>query len=154
LAHAREGVAEAEVLADAGHWRASVSRLYYACFSAVSALLAQHDLGASKHTGILALFNRHFVKPGTVSRELGRFYNDLFENRQQSDYDDFAKFDAARVRPWLAQAAIFVDRLAASAGQLPRRVAILPPPCHQQQAQRVTRRRFAGSILTKAHHAL
>jgi len=43
---------------------------------------------------------------------LGRFYNDLFENRQQSDYDDFAEFDAARVRPWLAQAAVFVDRLA------------------------------------------
>ena len=111
LAHAREGVAEAELLAGAGHWRASVSRLYYACFYAVSALLVQHGLGASKHTGVLALFNRNFVKPGTVSRELGRFYNDLFENRQQSDYDDFAEFDAARVRPWLAQAAVFVDRL-------------------------------------------
>jgi len=113
LAHAREGVAEAEVLADAGHWRASVSRLYYACFYAVSALLARHNLGASKHSGVLALFNRNFVKPGTVSRELGRFYNDLFENRQQSDYDDFAEFDAARVWPWLAQAAVFVARLEA-----------------------------------------
>jgi len=112
LAHAREGVAEAELLANAGHWRAAVSRLYYACFYAVSALLARHGHAASKHSGVIALFNRHFVKPGTVPRELGRFYNDIFENRQQSDYDDYAEFDAARVRPWLAQAAVFVARLA------------------------------------------
>jgi len=91
LAHAREGVA---------------------CFYAVSALLARHGHAASKHSGVIALFNRHFVKPGTVSRELGRFYNDLFENRQQSDYDDYAEFDAARVRPWLAQATVFVAQLA------------------------------------------
>ena len=111
LAHAREGIAEAELLGGAGHWRASVSRLYYACFYAISALLARHNLGASKHTGVPALFNRNFVKPGTVSRELGRFDNDPFENRQQSDYDDFAEFDGARVRPWLAQATVFVDHL-------------------------------------------
>lgn len=113
LAHAREGLAEAEVLANAGHWRASVSRLYYACFYAVSALLTRYGYAASKHSGVIALFNRHFVKPGTIPRELGRFYNDLFENRQQSDYDDFVEFDAARVRPWLAQATVFVTRLEA-----------------------------------------
>ncbi len=62
LQRARETLADARILADAGRWNPCVNRLYYACFYAVSALLVQEGLSSSKHTGLRSLFNRHFVK--------------------------------------------------------------------------------------------
>jgi uncharacterized protein (UPF0332 family) len=115
LERAREALGEARLLADGTRWNACVSRLYFACFYAVSALLLSRDLSSSKHTGIRSLFNLHFVKPGTVSRELGALYNDLFENRQKSDYMDFVRFDSDQVRPWIAQVEDFVEQIAAVA---------------------------------------
>ena len=46
IARARETLDEAEILADSGYWNACVSRLYYACFYVVSALLSKHDLSS------------------------------------------------------------------------------------------------------------
>jgi uncharacterized protein (UPF0332 family) len=89
LQRARQTLEDARILANAGRWNPCVNRLYYACFYAVSALLIQHSLSSSKHTGVRGLFNRHFVRTGKVSKELAQIYNDLFERRQESDYADF-----------------------------------------------------------------
>jgi len=113
LGRAREALEEARLLADGRRWNACVSRLYYACYYSVSALLLGRNLSSSKHTGVRSLFNLHFVKPGAVSRELGSLYNDLFENRQKGDYMDFVSFDGDQVRPWIAQTEVFVAEIAA-----------------------------------------
>lgn len=109
LQRAREALEEARLLADHGHTNAAVNRLYYACFYAVSALLYSHGFSAVKHSGVRSLFGRHFVKTGLVSKELGAFYNDLFEYRQESDYEDFFQIDPQLLAPWLAQAQQFIE---------------------------------------------
>jgi len=48
MARARETLAEADLMAQSGHWHGCVNRLYYACFYAVTALLLRHDLSAGK----------------------------------------------------------------------------------------------------------
>ncbi len=45
---ARKSLEEAEIMANTGHWNTCVNRLYYACFYAVTALLARHNLSSSK----------------------------------------------------------------------------------------------------------
>ena len=97
------------MLARAHRWQACVNRLYYACFHAVSALLALDELGSSKHSGVRSLFNHHFVKPGTIPKGVAAIYNDLFERRQEADYLDFAEFDETRVAPWLPQVQEFIE---------------------------------------------
>jgi uncharacterized protein (UPF0332 family) len=42
----------------------SFARSYYAMFTAARALLATKHLDSSKHTGVVSLFNQHFVKTG------------------------------------------------------------------------------------------
>ena len=37
---------------------------------------------------------------------MARIYNDLFERRQEGDYDDFIVFDAVDVQIWLSEAGI------------------------------------------------
>ena len=41
IQRARDTLEDARILADASRWNPCVNRLYYACFYAVSALLAQ-----------------------------------------------------------------------------------------------------------------
>ena len=85
-------------MADMTHWLTCISRLYYVCFYSVTALLIQHDLAPSKHTGVRAFCNNQFVAKGVIPREQGKFYNLLFKYRQQSDYEDFFSIDGDIVR--------------------------------------------------------
>ena len=112
LKKGRETLEDARVLAEADRWNTCVNRLYYACFYAVSGLLAVKGLSSSKHTGIRSLFNRYYVKTGIVSKDMATIYNDLFERRQESDYADFVDFQESQVKPLISKAESFVEHIA------------------------------------------
>jgi uncharacterized protein (UPF0332 family) len=61
LEKANQTMEDARLLANAKRWNTCVNRLYFACFYAVSALLAQNDFSSSKHTGIRSLFNFNII---------------------------------------------------------------------------------------------
>ena len=90
LARARVALEEADVLASATRWNGALNRVYYAAFYAARALLALKRIDSSRHSGVIALFQEHFVKTGTVSPEIARALPQAFARRQRSDYDDFA----------------------------------------------------------------
>lgn len=112
LERARDTMAEAQTMLAAGHLHGAVNRLYYACFYSVSALLLCEGRSASKHTGVRALFEEHWVKTRRVSVDRGRFYHKLFDHRQKADYDDFVSLESAEVRSWLDEASAFVGLIA------------------------------------------
>jgi len=111
MERARQAQATAELTGDAGDWNASINRLYYACFYAVSALLLQRGYSSSRHSGVRSLFNRHFGRGGSLAPELVEQYNALFDLRQSGDYGDFVYFEEAAVRPRLALVERFVVRV-------------------------------------------
>ena len=88
--------ARRELAADA--YAFAINRAYYALFYAVSALLLEEGRRFAKHSGVRAAFNRDIVKPGRLSGEHGKLYNQLFRDRQEGDYIAFTKFDAAYVQ--------------------------------------------------------
>ncbi len=96
-----------------GHWNACANRLYYAAFYAVSALLVKDGHLASKHSGVKALFNQHYVKPGVFDKEDGRFYSHLFDLRQEGDYIDFVILDANIVESLIEPTAVLIDKVRA-----------------------------------------
>lgn len=104
MERAYDTLEDARILAGKGRWNACVNRLYYACFYAVSALLVRDGLASSKHAGVRSLFNKQYVKPGKIPKNLARVYNDLFERRQEGDYIDFVKFQESQVLPWVSKA--------------------------------------------------
>jgi len=113
LRRAREALEEARLMADHGHANACVNRLYYACFYAVNALLESRGLSSARHSGVRSLFGQHFVKTGLAPTELAVLYNDLFEYRHESDYEDFFCLDSDLLPPWLDQVEQFIDFVAA-----------------------------------------
>ena len=106
-----EVLEDAKILADAKRWKSCVNRLYYSCFYAASALLAKHDMSSSKHAGVLSLFNLHFVKSSKISKKVAEIFNDLFDNRQESDYTDFAVFTEEQVMPQIGKTEAFVKAI-------------------------------------------
>jgi len=117
LERARETVEDAKLLAKAGHWNPCVNRLYYACFYAVTALLVQHGLSSSKHTGVRSLFNREFVKTEKIPKKMAVLYNDLFEKRQEGDYVDFVYFSESEITPLIRKAEDFVNHIENAVGK-------------------------------------
>ncbi|MEK7727515.1 MAG: HEPN domain-containing protein [candidate division KSB1 bacterium] len=109
LHRAQETLTEARTLKDAGLYIGTANRLYYACFYAASALLETRGLNSSKHSGIIALLNQHFVKAGLVSGDHGTFYRYLFDARQSGDYNNYPIFTAEKIAELFNSATEFVD---------------------------------------------
>lgn len=94
---ARETLDDARMLLRDGTPSSALNRIYYAMFYEVLALLHTKDLSSSKHTGVRAIFNEHFVKAGIVPIELGRLFSRMYDFRQKSDYGDFVKIQPEKV---------------------------------------------------------
>ena len=70
-----------------------VSRSYYAAFHAAQAMLLTEGLTADTHQGIVSLFGLHFAKTGKVNARLGRYLNNLKDDRESGDYDVYSGID-------------------------------------------------------------
>jgi len=81
---ARDSLREAQLLLNNGYLRGTVNRTYYACFYAANAILFSEGLSSSKHSGVMSLFERHWIKTGRLPVEMGKYYRQLFERRQEA----------------------------------------------------------------------
>ena len=113
ISRAEETLDEARVMLQTGHPYGAANRIYYACFYAVTALLLTRDLSSNKHSGVIALFNRNFVKPGLISVDLGKFYSRIFDNRLESDYTDWVELEKQDVQDELVHAEEFINTIIA-----------------------------------------
>src|SRR5438132_9023754 len=116
LAHAT--IDEADVLIAALRWRGALNRIYYAAFYAARALLATHDLDSGRHSGVIALFQQHFVKTGLVQDRTARTLPRSFQSRQTSDYADAAEPTAEEVRALRTEVAEFISECGRVVDQL------------------------------------
>lgn len=111
LSRAEETLEEARVMLQTGHPYGAANRIYYTCFHAVTALLLTQNLSSSKHSGVIALFNRHFVKPGLISADMGKFYSRMFDNRLESDYADWVEVENRDIQEELILAKEFIGAI-------------------------------------------
>ena len=86
---AEEDLAAAKTLLNAEQYKASVNRSYYALFHALRAVTALDGFDSSKHSGIIAFFNRTYVKEGVFDKSLSKFIDVSFRLREKADYQDF-----------------------------------------------------------------
>src|SRR5205809_5582997 len=98
MARARATFDDADALIEGKRWRGALNRLYYAAFYAARALLATRDLDSARHSGVIALFQQHFVKTDVVPRAIAKTLARSFETRQTSDYADVADLQEGDVR--------------------------------------------------------
>lgn len=86
---AEEDLVASKTLLDAKQYRASVNRSYYALFHTLRAVTALDGFDSSKHSGIIAFFNRTYVKEGIFDKSLSKYIDISFRLREKADYQDF-----------------------------------------------------------------
>ena len=96
---------------DAGALTFAANRLYCTVFYAASAALLERELSFKKHAGVRAAFHREFVRTGLLDVEWGKFYDQIFEDRQEGDYIAFVSFDLEYIAAQLARRANFLGAL-------------------------------------------
>lgn len=108
---ANETLSEAKTAFENESYLLAANRVYYTAFYAVSALGLKSDFTTSKHGQLLGWFNQYFIKTGLIEKHFGEFYKSAFQMRQQSDYDDFVKFDKVIIEEKIKTASEFIDRI-------------------------------------------
>jgi len=89
LSSAKEKLTSAKLLMDAGLYKDSVGRSYYAIFSAIRAVLAMRQVDFSKHAGVIAYFQKEYIKTEVFDRKYSKYLQQAFQIRNSCDYDDF-----------------------------------------------------------------
>lgn len=63
--------------------------IYYAIFTAVRAVLANDKVDFSKHSGVIAYFQKEYIKTGIFDVKYSKYLQNAFQIRNSCDYDDF-----------------------------------------------------------------
>jgi uncharacterized protein (UPF0332 family) len=108
---AEQALNTAQANLDAGDFRASVNRAYYAVFYAASAMLLTKGLERRKHSGVISAFREHFVRPGLVEAEFSNVYGETLTIREDADYAVEILIDLDMAETALRQARRFVERM-------------------------------------------
>lgn len=58
-------------------------------FTAVRALLAVDGQDFSKHAGVIAYFQKEYIKTGKFDRKFSKYISQAFQIRNNTDYADF-----------------------------------------------------------------
>jgi uncharacterized protein (UPF0332 family) len=111
LALAEQALKTAQVNLNAGDFRATVNRAYYATFYAASAMLLTKGVERRKHSGVISAFRECFVKPGLIEAEYSSVYGEALVIREDADYAFEIPIDFDMAKTVLYQARRFVQRM-------------------------------------------
>ena len=89
LISAKEKLASAKLLLDAGLYKDSVGRSYYSIFSSMRAVLAIRQVDFSKHAGVISYFQKEYIKTNIFDKKYSKYIQQAFQTRNGCDYDDF-----------------------------------------------------------------
>jgi uncharacterized protein (UPF0332 family) len=95
--------------------RTIVNRSSYAMFYAVLALFIHFNTPhkTSKHSGVIGIFNKEFINTGMLDARFAQMLYDLFDQRIESDYKDFAEVSVVDARNAVLAAQEFVTAIKA-----------------------------------------
>jgi uncharacterized protein (UPF0332 family) len=109
-----ETLAEAVKMLESGFSaRSIVNRSYYAMFYAVLALFIHSNTPhkTSKHSGIIGIFNKEFIHSGKLDARFAKMLYDLFDERMELDYRDFAQVSEEDARNAVLSAQEFISEI-------------------------------------------
>ena len=94
-----------------GKYKQAVNRSYYSIFHAIRALTALDGFDSRKHSGIIAYFNRNYVKEGVFDRSASKIIDKAFKIRENADYQDFYVISKNDTEEQIQNAEEFIDSI-------------------------------------------
>lgn len=108
---AKEDLDNAKVLLEIGTYKLSLNRSYYAMFHAMRAVTVLDGFDASKHSSIIACFNKDYVKNGVFDKKVSKIIKNASLLREKSDYEDFYLASKSETEIQLNNAIEFIDMI-------------------------------------------
>jgi len=84
---ARRSLKSAKLLLSEGDYDFAISRAYYAMFYCAEAVLLTKGMKFKKHSAVIAMFGKEFVKTGLLPEELHQHLINAYSEREKSDYE-------------------------------------------------------------------
>jgi uncharacterized protein (UPF0332 family) len=114
LKQSEETLADAERMLEGGFSpRSTINRAYYSMFYALMALFLKSGIPikTSKHIGVIATFDKEFVKAGKIDKHYSKIIHDAFDARQESDYKDFVDASPEDASEFVGLAGKFLEEI-------------------------------------------
>ena len=106
---AKEMLVAARENLEIGQYKTSLNRSYYAIFHAMRAMNILKGFDSSKHSGVIAFFNKEYLKENILDRNLSIVTKNSAFLREKSDYDDFYIASKQEAEKQLEEAERFLD---------------------------------------------
>ena len=106
---AKEMLVAARENLEIGQYKTSLNRSYYAIFHAMRAMNNLKGFDSSKHSGVIAFFNKEYLKENILDRNLSIVIKNSAFLREKSDYDDFYIASKQEAEKQLEEAERFLD---------------------------------------------
>jgi uncharacterized protein (UPF0332 family) len=111
IALAEQALRTAQITLDAGDFRATVNRAYYAIFYSASAVLLTQGQERRRHAGVISAFREYMIKTGLIEAEYSHIYGESLVIRENADYAVEIPIDSDMAETALQQARRFVQRM-------------------------------------------
>lgn len=102
-------LASARLLAQSEDYCGAANRSYYSIFHCIRSLLALEGVDFSKHSGVMAYFQKNYVKSGIFGKEYSKISTEAFQIRSESDYDDHYIISKEEVEIQIQNAQFFLN---------------------------------------------
>ena len=112
LEDAQATLIDAKLLFDAdASPRSVINRAYYAMFYAVLSLFLKCDitLETSKHSGVISIFDKEFIRTNKITKEFSRMLHMAFDSRQEFDYKEFTTASPEMAEMAIRDAELFIE---------------------------------------------
>ena len=87
--HSMQCLKTSQLLVDAADYKCAANRSYYSLFHSMRTVLAFDGYDVKKHSAVISKFRLLYIKTGVFDSKLSNYITDMFEMRNDSDYDDF-----------------------------------------------------------------
>lgn len=106
---AKEMLSAAKDNLEIGQYKTSLNRSYYAIFHAMRAMNILKGFDSSKHSGVIAFFNKEYLKEGVMDKSLSVIVKNSSFLREKSDYDDFFIASKKEAEKQVEDAGVFLQ---------------------------------------------
>ena len=109
LEKAERSLEASKTLLEKGFYAFALSRAYYTMFYCAEAILLTKGIRVSKHSAVIALLGREFVKTGEVPHRFFTHLRTAFNLRQTADYSFVVDITEEEARENIRRAEEFLE---------------------------------------------
>jgi uncharacterized protein (UPF0332 family) len=94
---------------NAGDYKSSANRSYYAIFYTIRAIFALESRDYRKHSAVISFFQKDYIKTGIFNIKYSDIIRNAFDVRINSDYEDFYVIAKDDLERQITEAAEFLE---------------------------------------------